>query len=560
MIHPSAAVENFSAPLHRSFLTSCFLSGSAALFILPLHLALAGAPHVATILVLAWMLSQWPIAHYLSRSGDLDKAIAASSGLFAFFVATICMMTGGDSSFALLWLLVPPIEAAFASSRRVTIGIAALCCGLFGIVSIFTSHVPQLMVLSPETRLIATAAALVYTGMLAVRISLDRKRARAAVAASETLRRRVCDNISEIFCEIAQDGRVSVIGGPVRKVLGFVPSKTEADWLFHRLHVADRPSFLSRLADAKEGHEASQFQVRFRIGDNRPGDNGQAVYRGFELMMKPAGEQDSCDGSETVVLTLRDVEGDNRLPADPEIGTEKGRRGNIRWNIIEEAGASVQAQMSEIVDLATMVETRGKSLSEGSLHQTAQRIRSAGNRSSESLSAILDLVPGETARAATDLCNVDVADCLRHSSHLIYPIAERLRVGIEINADPDLPNALVDRKRFRQALHLILSEMVETTGAGGSVKVSVNPVESGLELILTAVNRQSSTNWSSEGSQGVLEQASDLLAQSGSVLDFRSALGQGESVVVAIPVRFERNVRATTVGATATARQLARTA
>ena len=110
MIHPAAAADSFLAPIHRSLLMSCLLSGTVALFILPLHLALAGPPHVATLLVLAWMLCQWPIAHYLSRTGAMNTTIALSSGLFASFVAAVCLMTGGESSFALLWLLIPPVD------------------------------------------------------------------------------------------------------------------------------------------------------------------------------------------------------------------------------------------------------------------------------------------------------------------------------------------------------------------------------------------------------------------------------------------------------------------
>ena len=228
---------------------------------------------------------------------------------------------------------------------------------------------------------------------------------------------------------------------------------------------------------------------------------------------------------------------------------------------LEEAGETVRAQMSEIVDLATMVEDRGLSLSEGSLHLTAQRIRSAGNQSAESMSAILDLVPEETVHGSRDLTNVNVAECLKHSSNLIFPLAERLRVGIEINADPDLPDALVERKKFRQSIHLILSELVESIGAGGSVDVCVHREQNGLELALTAVNRQSSTHWSSDGSKRVFDHAAELLAGSGAVLNFRSTLGQGESIVLNVPVRFGKghgcNSSGTAINAT---EQLAQTA
>lgn len=557
MIHPGVAADNFLAPLHRSFLTSCFLSGTAALFILPLHLALAGAPHAATILVLAWMLGQWPIAHYLSRTGALNTAVAVSSGLFACFVAAICLMSGGAGSFALLWLLIPPFEAAFATNRKTPIAITALCCALLAAVTLLSDHVPQAFGLNSETRIVASVAALIYAGLLAARFSSDRARARAIINVSESRRRHVCSHVAEVLCELSPSGRMSVLGGPVRDILGFSPTVREDDWLFHRLHVADRPYYLTKLADAKKGGNAASIDVRLRVGPSHPGDTGQATYRDFGLTLRPADAQDAGGGPSTVILSLRKPSGQDRKSEEPDPETDDSRGQTIRWNVFEEAGVSVQAQVNEIVDLASVVEKRGKLLSEDSLHQTAVRIRSAGDRSARSLTAMLDLLPKGADPSASNFCRVDVADCLNHSSNLIRPLADRLKVGIEVQAAADLPDAFADKKKFRQSLHLILSELVETTGAGGIVHVSVEPAQDALKLVLTAVNRQSSLTWSSSGSEPLFDRVARLLEETGADLKIQSALGHGESVVVSVPVRSGKGA---SVDAAGDARQLARTA
>lgn len=545
MIHPAAAADSFLAPIHRSLLTSCLLSGTVALFILPLHLALAGPPHVATLLVLTWMLSQWPIAHFLSRTGAMNTTIALSSGLFASFVAAICLMTGGDSSFALLWLLIPPVEAAFATNRKVTVGISFFCCALFAAVTLLAAGIPQSMTLPPEAGLFASIAAFLYTGMLASRISLDRHRAGAEVLKSGTKLERVSNTVCEVLLELDKDGRLSVLGGPVRKMFGLEPSISDEDWVFHRLNVADRPTYLASLADARESGQDVNLEVRLRLGSNKPGETGRASYSRFQIRLRAAGADDDVRHG-SVVLALQEIEGSN---AAHEPGQHGHRAASSAcWNLIEEAGASARDQVSAIVDLAALVEHEGKSLSEGSLHQTAQRIRSAGDRSARSLNALLDLVPASDGQAQSEFCKVDVADCLTHSSNLIGPLADRLKVSLDMAAAADLPAVFVEKKKFRQSLHLILSELVETAGSGAAIRAETASEASCIELVMTVCNRQSSLNWTAGESGPVFENAARLLNEAGAELSIRSSLGSGERIVVVIPVRAEKGRRPCGVG------------
>ncbi|MEO1110899.1 MAG: hypothetical protein AAFY05_01155 [Pseudomonadota bacterium] len=514
------------------------MSGTVALFILPLHLALAGPPHVATLLVLTWMLSQWPIAHYLSRTGAMNTTIALSSGLFASLVAAVCLMTGGDSSFALLWLLIPPVEAAFATNRKVTIGVSLYCCALFAAVTLLSAGVPHSMTLPPEAGLFASVAAFLYTGMLASRISLDRHRASAEVLKSDTKLERVSNTVCEVLLELDKDGRISVLGGPVRKMFGLEPSISDEDWVFHRLNVADRPTYLASLADARESGQDVELEVRLRLGSTKPGETGHAAYSRFQLRLRAAQANADDPRCGSVVLALRESEGTTAEHGQGQQG--HAASGSACWNLIGEAGASARDQVSAIVDLAALVETEGKALSEGSLHQTAKRIRSAGDRSARSLNALLDLVPAADGDMKSDFCKVDVAECLTHSSNLIGPLADRLKVSLDMAAAVDLPTVFVEKKTFRQSLHLILSELVETAGAGAVIRAEPVAGSSCIELVMTVCNRQSSLNWTAGGSRPVFENAAALLNEAGAELSIRSSLGSGERVVIVIPVRAEK--------------------
>ncbi|MCX2722243.1 PAS domain-containing sensor histidine kinase [Roseibium salinum] len=555
------------APLHRSFLISGIVSGAAALFVLPLHLALAGPPHAAAILVLAWMLSQWPQTLYLSQSGDLNRAIGLSSTLFACFVAGVCLLTGGSDSFALAWLLIPPVEAAFSTSRRTAIGITALCCTLLAAISFLSVPLPQFEPLPGPVRFIAVLAALIYVGMLGLRISLDRKRAQNAVQVSETRRQLISQSASEIFCELDEDGRMRILGGPVKRIFGTVPTAGGEDWLFQRLHVADRPLYLSRLSDVRHSGAPAGFGIRLRIGAARPGETGQAEYRSLHLHVRPAAGDQSSGETRRLLLSVRPL--DERLQeGDPEFVRSLGesRTGRVSRSLLETAGIDARNAFSEIIAHASRLEAGGEGMPVNDIRDAACLVKEAGEAGLKRLGGVLDFMPDVTAGTDPVYGAFDLRSCLDQCRELLAQSAAGKGVGIEIRTGPDLPAAVADEKRVRQAFSFILSCMIESSGSGATVTVSGERKYAGsqkpsdLEVVLSVRNRQSSLSWSAESCRSVLDFAGELLERTGGRLSLVTTLGQGESVVVCLPVRSNPALRVSSAEAVTDIRQLAKTA
>ena len=535
MIHPQAAGNPFSAPLHRSFLLSCFLSGAVALFVLPLHLALAGAPHVATLLVLAWMLSQWPLALFLSQSGDLDRAIGISSSLFAGFVAAICFFTGGSDSFALFWLMIPPIEAAFASNRRTVAGITALCAALLVAVSLIPLDVGQVGPLTPEAKLVASLGALLYAGMIAYRISRDRKLARNAVSIAETNRRVMCQSISEVLCEIDQDGQIAVLGGPINELLGGPSSAKGEDWLFARLHVGDRPLYLTRLSEIRTSGKPAAFGVRLRVGSNRPGEAGQAEYRQFDLSMRPVPGDETSHGQNTaVLLVIRGNEGSGLSGLSETPANSDSRVAGASWKLVGAAASAVTKNLMDIQEDAAGLETAPE-IHVATARAAGERIAQSSRSGLTSLGSILTLAGENEWEALQERGPDRIAFLLEQCGDLLGPLAVQADVTLEIETGSDLDHVISDGKYFSQAMCLVLFDLMETSGSGAIIRVSVEAGLSELQLVLSVTNRNSSLSWNSAESGPVLEHAGKLLKRLGARLSVQSALGHGESVTVHLP-------------------------
>ena len=122
---------------HRAFIGPRLLGGLAALASLPLYLVVRGAPQEVEVMVFAWLIAPILISYYLSRTGHYERAHMLSSTALAAVVMAVCINTGGISSFAAIWLVAVPLDAALSASRRaVAIAVVlALGCAL-GLVAI----------------------------------------------------------------------------------------------------------------------------------------------------------------------------------------------------------------------------------------------------------------------------------------------------------------------------------------------------------------------------------------------------------------------------------------
>jgi two-component system, cell cycle sensor histidine kinase DivJ len=563
MIHPQAATDPFLSPLHRSFLVFCFVSGTAALLVLPLHLALAGPPQVAMILVLAWMLSQWPLALYLSQSGNLDRSIGLSASMCACFISAICFLTGGMASFALPWLLIPPVEAAFSTQRKTAVLVTVLCAVLLASIAVIQPRLPEFAALALEVRLIATLAALIYVGVMAQRVSLDRRRARYAVQNSELKRQLMSQSVSEIFCELDTEGNLQVVGGPAADLFGAMPSSIGDDWLFQRLHVADRPLYLTKLSDVRNGGAISTFEVRMRIGASVPGERGHAEFRQLEMQLRSiqAAVSSSEASNDKILLKIRVLAGSEIRSTDGSLSSGfVARTDRISGSIIENANTEAREAFSKINLQAERLGKFAETNDFTSIRETARQIDDASKSGTVLLKTVAEFVPGAEDLQEQDYASVDVGISLRQSLKLVSQAASQHEVEIDVGSIGDLPPVLSDEKLLHKALCYILHELVETSGNRAVVDISGNAEQSFVEVTFSVSNRASSLSWNSADSRPVLDFANRLLEKSGASVSVQTLLGHGDNIVLRLPRRTQRAACSSSASVLADIRPIAKTA
>src|SRR5450432_945713 len=151
-VHPSAQYDALTRARHRAFMAPRLLGSLAALAAFPVYLAMRGAPTALEVAAFAWLIAPILLSWFLSRTGRYEGAHVLSSLALAGFVVTVAMTTGGIESFAAIWLVVVPLEAALSASRRVVAFASALALACTALL-IAAGHFEMLPVSDANTAL-----------------------------------------------------------------------------------------------------------------------------------------------------------------------------------------------------------------------------------------------------------------------------------------------------------------------------------------------------------------------------------------------------------------------
>ncbi len=150
-------------------------------------------------------------------------------------------------------MVVVPVEAALANDRRIVAwaaGAAGLGLAVLAAAPAFAqTQAADLLPLSPMLlSLIGAASAMSYAAALAVMVQLVQRRSQSAVRAGEDRYRLLAENATDMITRHDEKGRVLFASFAAQQLFGEPAQKIAGDGLFERVHVADRPAYLTALS------------------------------------------------------------------------------------------------------------------------------------------------------------------------------------------------------------------------------------------------------------------------------------------------------------------------
>lgn len=562
LLHPSARLDLMTKARHRAFIGPRLLGGLAALATLPLYLALRGAPQEIEVMVFGWLIAPILISYYLSRTGHYERAHILSSTALAAVVMAVCINTGGISSFAAIWLVAVPLDAALSASRRaVAIAVVlALGCALglvmmdaFGILPV--SRIPASYSSLFEALGIATAT--IYASALAFSAESLARMSRKLLMVEEERYRLLAHNISDVISRHSRNGAIRFISPAAESLLGTPAALLLEHGLFDRVHVADRPAYLTALSEAaRSGDERS---VEFRVRREAQERTATADFVWIEMRCRPidAASRSMTDPSIEVVAVMRDVtERKIQEQALEAAHMEAERAGASKSRFLATMSHELRTPLNAIIGFSEMIVRENEMMIDAARRQEyAKLINESGLHLLSVVNGILDMSKMESGNFEIVPELFAPRESLIGCCNLMVLKARENGIDIVTRAPVDLPQITGDPRAFKQMILNLLSNAIKFSERGGTVTVTaaiegsrllVRVIDSGVGIGAEDLKRigdpffQAGKTYQRrhEGTGLGLSIVKSLVAMHGGEMTVQSQIDVGTTVTVALPMIF----------------------
>jgi cell cycle sensor histidine kinase DivJ len=483
LLHPSARHDVLASARHRAFIAPRLLGSFAAFAAVPVYLAMRGAPSALEVAAFAWLIAPILLAYFLSRTGRYESAHLMSSAALAGLIMMVTVATGGIESFAAIWLVMVPLEAALSASRRVVAFASALALGCV-IALIAIGHFQLLPVSIPTqaTHVLLEAFGVVSATLYAAGLAFGaEKLTRTSVAllnVEEDRYRLLARNMSDVISRHGRNGAVQFISPAVETLLGVPASLLTGHGLFDRVHVTDRPAFLTALSDAGRGGEARS--VEFRVRRDPPRDErGRAAAPDFvwlEMRCRPmelGPSKSSADDTE-VVAVMRDVTARKVQEQALDLARAETERADAaKSRFLATMSHELRTPLNAIIGFSEMiVQEDVLMIGADKRKEYAQLINDSGQHLLGVVNGILDMSKMESGKFEILPEPFAPRPALLNCCNLLALKARENDIDLITRAPDNLPMVNGDPRAFRQIVLNLVSNAIKFTERGGTVTVS----------------------------------------------------------------------------------------
>jgi cell cycle sensor histidine kinase DivJ len=548
---------------HRAFIAPRLLGSLSAFAAFPVYLAMHGAPTALGVAAFAWLIAPILLSWFLSRTGRYEEACLLSSVAFSGLIMMLASSTGGVGSFAAIWLVVVPVEAALSASRRVVAfasAVALTCVALLIVLGHF-GLLPTADV-GPSTRAMLTAfgvaAATLYAAGLAFGAELLARTSASLLYVEEDRYRLLAHNMSDVISRHHRNGAVRFISPAAEELLGAPASRLLGYGLFDRVHVADRPAYLTALSDAARGGESQSVEFRLRRDVMRGHESGQANQVNFiwvEMRCRPLETVFSKKSEAEVVAVMRDVTDRKNQEQALDLARSAAEQADAsKTRFLATMSHELRTPLNAIIGFSEMImQEDALMLDAARRKEYARLINDSGQHLLSVVNGILDI--SKMGSGNFELMPEPFAprEALINCCNLLALKARESGIDLVTRAPEDLPVMIGDPRAFKQIVLNLVSNAVKFTERGGTVTVSagiegarfvMRIADTGVGIAADDLKRigdpffQAGKTYQRrhEGTGLGLSIVKSLVAMHGGEITVQSKVDEGTTVTVALPL------------------------
>ena len=476
LVHPSAQHDVLTAARHRAFIAPRLLSSVVALASSPIYLLLRGAPTAIELMVFAWLITPILTAYFLSRTGRYEGAHVLSSLALTGLVTVVAASTGGIASFAAIWLVVVPLEAGLSASRRV-IAIASTLplagAGFLVVVDAFNLLPPVMAGGQVTLAALCMVSATLYAAGVALGAEALLRKSFWLLSAEEDRCRLLARNMADVITRHGRDGAVILASPAAQSLFGCSVAELHGQGLFGRVHVADRPAYLSALGDAAALGESRSVEFRARREYTDIG-HPAAQFVWIEMLCRPV-EQATVKAANRceVVSVLRDVTVRKQQEQALAAAYAGAKRANAtKSRFIGTMSHELRTPLNAIIGFSDMLmKEAALRLDDERRNEYAGLINDAGHHLLAVINGMLDMSKIDAGNFAITPEPFSPAQVVSTCCDLMELRASEAGVALERAFGGGLPEIVADKTALGQILLNLLSNSIRFTDRGGTVTI-----------------------------------------------------------------------------------------
>jgi len=496
LLHPSARYDALTRARHRAFMAPRLIGSLAAFAVFPVYLAMRGAPGALEVAALAWLIAPILLSWFLSRTGRYEGAHVLSSIALAGLVMAVTVTTGGIESFAAIWLVVIPVESALSASRRV-VGFAsalALACAAMLIAASQLGVLPPPDI-NPAVRGLCVAFGIASATLYAAGIAFGAESlARTSVSLlsmEEERYRLLARNMSDVISRHQRNGAVQFISPAAETMLGTPAALLLGHGLFDRVHVADRPAFLTALSDAARTGEARSVEFRLKRDVPRAerGIHGAVDFIWVEMRCR-ALEPPACGRNTSefeVVAVMRDVTDRKMQEQALDLARSAAEAADAaKTRFLATMSHELRTPLNAIIGFSEMIaQEQTLMLDAARRKEYAQLINDSGQHLLSVVNGILDMSKMESGNFDIEPEPFAPRAALVNCCNLLALKAREGGVNLVTDVPQDLPVMTGDPRAFKQIVLNLVSNAIKFTERSGRVTAAAHVDGSRLVVRIT---------------------------------------------------------------------------
>jgi len=560
LLHPSARYDSLKRARHRAFMAPRLFGSLAAFAAFPVYLAMRGAPTALEVAAFSWLIAPILLSWFLSRTGRYEGAHVLSSLALAGLVMTVTLTTGGIESFAAIWLVIVPLEASLSASRRVVAFASALalsCAALLIVLGHFGMLPPPQTSAALRGVLMGfgVASATLYAAGLAFGSELLSRTGVSLLYLEEDRYRLLARNMSDVISRHRNNGAVQFISPAADAMLGVQAARLLGHGLFDRVHVADRPAYLTALSDAARGGEARGVEFRLRR-DGPRGETNSVDFIWVEMRCRLLDQMMALPEAE-VVAVMRDIT-DRKIQEQAleqaRVAAEQADASKSRF--FATMSHELRTPLNAIIGFSEMIVQEDVLMVDAIRRKEyAQLINDSGQHLLSVVNDILDMSKMDSGNFELVPEPFAPRAALLNCCNLLALKARENGIDLVSRAPDDLPVITGDPRAFKQIVLNLVANAIKFSERGGTVTASaaveasrlvLRVTDTGVGIAADDLKRigdpffQAGKTYQRrhEGTGLGLSIVKSLVGMHGGEMTVQSKVDEGTTVTIALPLMF----------------------